>query len=163
MRKTILMLLGFLVLMAVSVPKAEAEEEQILAPDARSAILIEPTTLEVIFEKNADEKLAPASLTKIMTLILVYEALEKGLITKETYLTASESVRGIEGTKIYLEVGEKMKVEDLLKSVAIGSANDAAVVFAEALGGSVANFARMMNRKAENIGCKNTSFKNPNG
>ena len=131
--------------------------------DARSAILIEPTTLEVIYEKNADEKLAPASLTKIMTMILVYDALAKGLISKDTVLTASESVRGLEGTKIYLEVGEKMKVEDLLKSVAIGSANDAAIVFAEALGGSVPNFAKMMNKKAQQIGCKNTSFKNPNG
>ena len=98
-----------------------------------------------------------------MTLILVYEALEKGLISKDTVLTASESVRGIEGTRIFLDVGERMKVEDLLKSIAIGSANDAAVVFAEALGGNVANFAKMMNRKAEQIGCRNTSFKNPNG
>lgn len=167
MRKLIRILLGVLVIVFVfsigPVRAEEGEQEQELTRDARSAILIEPTTLEVIYEKNADEKLAPASLTKIMTMILVYDALAKGLISKDTVLTASESVRGLEGTKIYLEVGEKMKVEDLLKSVAIGSANDAAIVFAEALGGSVPNFAKMMNKKAQQIGCKNTSFKNPNG
>lgn len=167
MRTLIRILLGVLVIVFVfsigPVRAEEGEQEQELTRDARSAILIEPTTLEVIYEKNADEKLAPASLTKIMTMILVYDALAKGLISKDTVLTASESVRGLEGTKIYLEVGEKMKVEDLLKSVAIGSANDAAIVFAEALGGSVPNFAKMMNKKAQQIGCKNTSFKNPNG
>ncbi|MFY9422892.1 MAG: D-alanyl-D-alanine carboxypeptidase family protein, partial [Bacilli bacterium] len=164
MKKIIQIVLFLVLILVIALPQAGAEEEeQELAVDARSAILMEPTTLEVIYEKNPDEKLAPASLTKIMTLILVYEALGKGLISKDTVLTASESVRGIEGTRIFLDVGERMKVEDLLKSIAIGSANDAAVVFAEALGGNVANFAKMMNRKAEQIGCRNTSFKNPNG
>ena len=142
MKKIIQIVLFLVLILVIALPQAGAEEEeQELAVDARSAILMEPTTLEVIYEKNPDEKLAPASLTKIMTLILVYEALEKGLISKDTVLTASESVRGIEGTRIFLDVGERMKVEDLLKSIAIGSANDAAVVCGS-VGRNVANFAK---------------------
>lgn len=165
MKKIIKTLMGLLIIVLFfSTGGVKAEEGDVeLAPDAKSAILLEPTTLEIIYEKNAHEMRAPASLTKIMTLILVYDALNKGLLRKDQMLTASESVRGTEGTKIYLEVGERMKVEDLLKSVAIGSANDAAIVFAEAIAGSIANFAKMMNNKAKAIGCKNTSFKNPNG
>jgi D-alanyl-D-alanine carboxypeptidase (penicillin-binding protein 5/6) len=167
MKKTIKILLSLLIIcliFTVASVRAEGEGQELeIVTDAKSAILMEPTTLEVIYEKNAHELRAPASLTKIMTMILIYEALEKGLISKTTMLTASENIKGLEGTKIYLEVGEKMSVDDLLKSVAIGSANDAAIVFAEALGGSIANFSKMMNKKAQSIGCKNTSFKNPNG
>ena len=156
----IFLLFSPVVLQAIDSSK---EEEVELAKNAQSAILIEPSTLEVIYTKAPDELRAPASMTKIMTMILIYEALQKKLITKDQMLTASDNVAGIEGTKIYLEPGEKMSVDDLLKSLAINSANDAAVVFAEAIGGSLANFVKMMNQRAKQIGCKNTTFKNPHG
>lgn len=134
-----------------------------LVKNAKSAILIEPTTLEVIYEKNADEPRPPASMTKIMTMILIMEALTNNVLSLDQELTTSEYAAGMGGTNIYLEPGEKMSVEDLLKSVAINSANDAAVVFAEAIGGSEANFVKMMNHKAKQIGATNTVFKNSNG
>ncbi|MCK9470767.1 MAG: D-alanyl-D-alanine carboxypeptidase [Bacilli bacterium] len=134
-----------------------------LVKNAKAAILLEPTTLEVIYEKNADEARSPASMTKIMTMILIMEALENNVLTLDQELTCSEYASGMGGTNIYLEPGEKMKVEDLLKSVAINSANDSAVVFAEAIGGSEANFVKMMNNKAKKIGATNTVFKNSNG
>lgn len=134
-----------------------------LVKNAKSAILVEPTTLEVIYEKNADEARPPASMTKIMTLIFIMEALRNNVLKLDQELTASEYASSMGGTNIYLEPGEKMKVEDLLKSVAINSANDSCVVFAEAIGGSEANFVKMMNNKAKQIGAKNTVFKNSNG
>lgn len=134
-----------------------------LVTNAKSAILIEPTTLEVIYEKNANDKRAPASMTKIMTMILIMEALSNNVLTLDQYLTASEYASSMGGTNIYLEPGEKMKVIDLLKSIAINSANDSSVVFAEAIGGSETNFVRMMNNKAREIGAVNTTFKNSNG
>ena len=134
-----------------------------LVKDAKAAILIEPTTLEVIYEKNADEPRPPASMTKIMTMLLIMEALDKKVLTLDQQLTASEYASSMGGTNIYLEPGEKMSVRDLLLSVAINSANDSAVVFAEAIGGSEANFVKMMNQKAKEIGAKNTVFKNCNG
>lgn len=143
--------------------EANTDVEIDLAQNAKSAVLLEPTTLEVIYAKAPEELRAPASMTKIMTMILIYEALQKKLLSKDQLLTASENVAGIEGTKIYLEPGEKMSVDDLLKSLAINSANDAAVVFAEAIGGNLANFVKMMNQRAKQIGCKNTTFKNPHG
>ncbi|MDD4001145.1 MAG: serine hydrolase, partial [Bacilli bacterium] len=112
----------------------EVPEVNEIISDAKTAVLIEPTTMEIIYEKAPHEQRAPASLTKIMTMILVYEALDKKMLTKTQMLTASENVKGLEGTTIiYLEVGEQMSVEDLLKSMAIGSANDAAIVLAEAI------------------------------
>lgn len=144
-----------------SVINEEVELE--LVKDAKSAILIEPTTLEVIYEKNADEKRPPASMTKIMTMILIMEALEKKVLTLDQELTASEYASSMGGTNIYLEPGEKMSVRDLLLSIAINSANDSSVVFAEAIGGSEANFVKMMNQKAKQIGATNTVFKNCNG
>lgn len=141
----------------------DENEEIELVRDAKSAILIEPTTLEVIYEKNADDVRPPASMTKIMTLILIMEALANNVLRLDQMLTASEYAASMGGTNIYLEPGEKMSVEDLLKSVAINSANDSAVVFAEAIGGSESNFVKMMNNKAKKIGATNTVFKNSNG
>lgn len=134
-----------------------------LAPDAKSAVLIEPTTMEVIYEKNSHTQLAPASMTKIMTMLLVMEALEKEVISLDQMLTASKYATTMGGTQIYLEVGEQMSVNDLLKAVAIGSANDAAVVLAEGISGSCDNFVKLMNDRAKELGLKHTNFKNPNG
>ena len=147
----------------VSAQSDESEAEPELVTDAKSAILIEPTTLAVIYEKNADDRRHPASMTKIMTMILIMEAVKKGVISFSDTLYASEYASSMGGTNIYLEPGEGMNAEDLFKSIAINSANDSAVVFAEAIGGSVNNFVRMMNNKAKEIGCTATTFKNPHG
>ncbi len=128
-----------------------------------SAILIEASTNSIIYEKSSTEARAPASMTKVMTMILIMEAIESGKLKLEDKLKASENASKMGGTTIYLETGEEMSVEDLLKGLAITSANDAAVVFAEAIGGSVEKFVQMMNDKARELNCLNSNFVNPNG
>ena len=134
-----------------------------LAENSPYAILIECSTGKIIYEKNSLTPHPPASMTKIMTMLLVMEAIDNKKFNWDTQLQASNNAVGMGGTQIYLEVGEKMTVEELFKAVAIASANDAAVVFAEAIGGSVENFAKMMNDKGKELGFKNTNFMNPNG
>ncbi len=145
---------------------AAAWEENIpkLAPlECTSAILMDAATGRVIYEQNADQALPPASVTKVMTLLLVMEALEKGNITLDQMLATSDNAASMGGSQIFLEVGEQMSVEDLLKSVIISSANDAAVVLAEAIAGSEESFVTMMNSRAAELGMKNTHFENTNG
>lgn len=130
---------------------------------APSAILMEASTGKIIYQKNSTESRMPASMTKIMTMILVMEAISQNKLKMDDYLKASENASKMGGTTIYLDTGEEMTVEDLLKGLAITSANDAAIVFAESIGGSVDEFVLMMNNKAREIGCLNTHFVNPNG
>lgn len=134
-----------------------------LAKNAGTAILIEPTTKKIIYEKDKDKKMSPASMTKIMTLILTMEALENGRITLDDEVTISSNAASMGGTQIFVEKGSKVKVETLLKGIAIASANDAAVAMAEYIGGTEEVFVSMMNEKARELGCKNTNFKNPHG
>jgi len=146
--------------------KAATWEENIpkLSPlNCTSAVLMEAETGRILYEQNADEPLPPASVTKVMTLLLVMEALEKGNITLDQMLTTSDNAASMGGSQIFLEVGEQMSVEDLLKSVIISSANDAAVVLAEAIAGSEESFVAMMNSRAAELGMKNTHFENTNG
>jgi D-alanyl-D-alanine carboxypeptidase (penicillin-binding protein 5/6) len=131
--------------------------------DCTSALLMEAETGRVLYEQNADEALPPASVTKVMTLLLVMEALEKGNITLDQMLTTSENAASMGGSQIFLEVGEQMSVEDLLKSVIISSANDAAVVLAEAIAGSEESFVAMMNSRASELKMNNSHFENTNG
>lgn len=145
---------------------AAAWEEKVpaLAPlDCKSAVLMEAATGRILYEQNADAALPPASVTKVMTLLLTMEAIEKGIITLDQMLTASEHAASMGGTQVFLEVGEQMSVEDLLKSVIIASANDAAVVLAEAIAGSEESFVAMMNSRAAELGMNNTHFENTNG
>ena len=145
---------------------AAAWEENIpkLSPlDCTSAVLMEAETGRVLYEQNSDEALPPASVTKVMTLLLVMEAIEKGNVTLDQMLTTSDNAASMGGSQIFLEVGEQMSVEDLLKSVIISSANDAAVVLAEAIAGSEESFVAMMNSRAAELGMKNTHFENTNG
>ena len=130
---------------------------------SKSAILIDASTGEVLFEKNPDAILPPASITKVMTLILAGEALENGAIKLDEITIVSQNAKRIGGSQVYLEVGEKISVEDLIKSVAIFSANDAAVALAEYISGSEAKFVDLMNKRAKEIGMDNTTFKNPTG
>lgn len=131
--------------------------------DCRSAILIEASTQKVLYEQNADEALPPASVTKIMTLLIVMEAIEEGKIYLSDMVSASAHACSMGGSQIYLEEGEQMSVEELIKSVLIASANDAAVALAEYVAGSEEAFVAIMNKRAEELGLKNTHFENTNG
>lgn len=138
-------------------------EESAPELNCEAAILMEAATGTVLFEKNADKALPPASVTKIMTLLLTVEAIEKGLIGWGDTVTASANAASMGGSQIYLKEGEEMSVEDLVKSVVIASANDAAVALAEAVAGSESVFVSRMNTRAEELGMKNTHFENTNG
>lgn len=131
--------------------------------DAKSAILMEASTGKVLFEQNADEALPPASVTKVMTLLLVMEAIDSGAISLEDTVSASAHASSMGGSQIYLKEGEQMTVEDLVKSVVISSANDAAVALAEYVAGSEEAFVSKMNEKAAELGMANTKFENTNG
>lgn len=131
--------------------------------DAKSAVLIDVNTGTVLYEYNKDLPLPPASVTKIMTLLLVFEAIENGALSYEQMITVSENAASMGGSQIFLEPGEQMSVNDLLKSVIIASANDAALALAEEVGGSEEQFVRLMNEKAETLGMKNTHFENVTG
>ncbi len=130
---------------------------------AKSAILMEPVTGKILYESNIDEQTAPASITKIMPLILVMEALERGDITLETTVTASEHACSMGGSQIWLEPGEAMTVDELLKAAVIASANDATVALGELIAGSEEGFVALMNEKAKNLGMNNTHFVNCTG
>ena len=131
--------------------------------DARSALLIEPTSGKILFEKNADEKFAPASVTKVMTMLLTMEAVDSGKISLSDKVTCSENAKKMGGSTMLLDTGEVRTVEELLKGVAIASGNDAAVALAEYLGGTEEAFVEMMNKRAQELGMTNTTFKNCNG
>ncbi|MCI9586002.1 MAG: D-alanyl-D-alanine carboxypeptidase [Bacilli bacterium] len=138
-------------------------EELKLAENAKSAILIEASTGKVLFEKNADEKLVPASMTKMMSMLLIMENIEAGVLKWDQMITVSEHASSMGGSQILLETGEKMSVKDLFKGVAIASGNDAVVALGEAIAGSEAGFVDMMNKKAKELNLKNTNFKTPHG
>lgn len=131
--------------------------------EAKSALLIEPTTGKIVYEKNPDEKFAPASVTKIMTMLLTMEAIDNGKIKLEDKVTCSENAKKMGGSTMLLDTGEIRTVEELLKGVAIASGNDAAVALAEYLSGTESDFVVLMNKRAEELGMKNTTFKNCNG
>ena len=130
---------------------------------AKSSILMEPNTGRILYEDNADEKLPPASITKIMSLLLVMEALKRGDITLDTKVTASEHACSMGGSQIWLEPGECMTVHELLKATVIASANDACVALGELISGSEEGFVALMNQRAKELGMNNTIFKNCTG
>lgn len=140
-----------------SVPPYQGELE------AESAILMDAVTGKVLFEKEAHIQRTPASLAKIMTMLLVMESLERGEMTLATPMTTSTRAKEMEGTKIFLEAGDEITVEQAMIGMAVESANDAAVVVAEHMGGSVEGFVEMMNRRAKELGMDNTHFINPTG
>ena len=140
-----------------------AEEKEDLAPDAKSAIMIEASTGEILFQKNAYEKLPPASMTKMMSMLLIMEEIDKGTLKWDEQITASEKASSMGGSQIFLKAGEKMSVTDMLKGIAIASGNDATVAMAERIAGSEENFVKKMNTKAKELGLKNTNFVNSTG
>ena len=143
--------------------QANATIGESLQINAKSAILMEFNTGAILYESNIDEKMAPASITKIMTLILVMEALEAGKLTLQQEITASEHAASLGGSQIWLEPGEVMTVDELLRATVIASANDATVALAEAVAGSEESFVQMMNQKAKDLGMNNTKFINSYG
>lgn len=138
-------------------------KEPTLELSGKSAILIDANTGTVLYEKNADERLPPASVTKIMTLLLVFEALESGTLKLEDVLSVSENAASMGGSQIFLEPGETMSVDELIKSVVVASANDAALTLAEGVAGSEEAFVDAMNKRAKELGMENTSFENVTG
>ncbi|RDW21995.1 D-alanyl-D-alanine carboxypeptidase family protein [Oceanobacillus chungangensis] len=144
-------------------PADETSEGLNLAPDSKSAILIERDTGKLLFDKNAHEKLPPASMTKIMTLLLIMEALEQGNLKLEETIRVSEHAASMGGSQIFLEAGEEMSVDDLLKGVAIASGNDASVALAERIAGSEEAFVKKMNDKVKELKLENTKFQNTTG
>ncbi len=150
-------------LFSISVCALEKENNNTMQFDCKSAILMEANTGTVLYEFNADEALPPASVTKIMTLLLVMEEIEKGNLKYSDIVTASAYAASMGGSQIYLKEGEQMTVEDMIKSVVISSANDAAVALAEHICGSEELFVLKMNDKARELGMKNSNFENTNG
>lgn len=161
MKKVLCFLCLFFI--AFSVKAEESKVDYTLAQNAESAILIEASTGKILFEKNSHEKLSPASMTKMMSMLLVMEAIENDVIKWDDIITVSQRASSMGGSQILLEVGEKMSVEDLFKGVAVGSANDAVVALSEAVAGSVEEFVEMMNKRASELGLTDTNFKNPHG
>lgn len=141
----------------------EQNNELDLAKDAKAAILLERDTGQILFEKNAHEKLPPASMTKVMTLLLIMEAIDDGRLKLDEQVTVSERASSMGGSQVFLEAGEQMSVEDLIKAIAIASANDASVALAEQIAGSEEAFVKMMNDKVKELKLENTMFQNSSG
>ena len=138
-------------------------EDLSLAQNAKSAILLEASTGEVIFEKNSHEKLHPASMTKMMSMLLILENIEKGVINWDDIVTVSANASGMGGSQILLETNEQMSVSDLFKGIAVASGNDAVVAMAEKIAGTEEEFVNMMNKRASELGLTDTNFKNCHG
>ncbi len=151
----------------IDVPIDTATENAVIGQKldikAKSAILMEPYTGEILYEQNSDEKLAPASITKVMPLLLVMEAIGRGDMDLETVIYASEHACSMGGSQIWLEPGEGMTVDELLKATVIASANDACVALGEAIAGSEEGFVALMNERAKQLGMTNTNFVNCTG
>lgn len=142
---------------------ADGEKKPALTLDAKSVILMDAATGTVLYESNADEALPPASVTKIMTLLLVMEAVDGGKITMDDSVRVSDFAAGMGGSQVFLSPGEEMTVREMLKCVTVASANDAAVALAEYVSGSADAFVARMNERAGELGMKNTHFENPTG
>nr|WP_240041079.1 D-alanyl-D-alanine carboxypeptidase family protein [Paenibacillus ginsengarvi] len=144
--------------------KAKESGPQVdLAPNASSAVLLDADTGTIMYEKNRDQKLPPASITKIMTMLLIMEALDQGRIKLDDKVRTSEYAASMGGSQIFLEPGEEMTVHDMLKGIAMASGNDASVAMAEKIGGTEEGFVKMMNERAKQLGMNNSHFVNVNG
>ncbi len=157
MKKILLIIMSFFVINL----NVLAEED--FAPDGKSAILVDNLSGKVLYEKNADEKLAPASMTKLASMLMVMEAIDNGNLKFEDKVTISEEAANMGGSQVFLQAGEVYTVYDLLKSVAIASGNDAVVALAEKIGGSQSGFIDMLNKRLKEIGATNTNFVNAHG
>ena len=162
MKQWISLLLTALLLCTPAAALEQPSEEE-LSIGAPSAILIERETGTVLYEKNADERLSPASVTKIMTLLLIFEQLDSGQLSTDAVVTASANACAMGGSQIWLREGEQMTVDEMIKCIAVSSANDCAVAMAEHICGSEAAFTKRMNERAQALGMENTHFLNSTG
>ena len=164
MKKIISVLLCVLLMVPLAIPVYAKETDTLAGTlSAKSAILMEMSSGQVLMEKNADEKLPPASITKIMTLLLVMEALDEGKITLEDRVTASREASSKGGSQIWLKEGEVMTVHELIKATAVASANDASTALSEYIAGDETSFVALMNKRAAELGMTNTNFENCSG
>lgn len=159
----ILSIIFVLLFATFPVQATDTESTDFLTLSAHSAVLMDQSTGTILFEKNSHEVLAPASVTKIMTILLVMDALQRGDITKEDIVTTSDNAAGMGGSQVYLKSGEQMPLWEMLKCVVVVSGNDASVALAEHLAGSEERFVTQMNEKAQQIGMTNTVFLNCTG
>ncbi len=163
MKKLLAIMLVFAMTTAMAIPAFCTEEITPFDVQAESAVLMDAKTGRVLYAKNPDTPLPPASVTKVMTLLLVMEAIDSGKMKMTDMIPVSEYAASMGGSQVFLEAGEEIICEDMLKSVVISSANDAAVAFAEAVCGSEEAFVKRMNERASQLGMKNTSFENVTG
>jgi D-alanyl-D-alanine carboxypeptidase (penicillin-binding protein 5/6) len=166
MKRFVSLLMTSLLLTCLFSPSAFAAEEKKsseVVSNVKSAILIERDTGKVLYEKNSKEELPPASMTKIMTMLLIMEAIDKGKLTWNEKIRTSEYAASMGGSQIFLEPGEEMTTKEMLRGIAIGSGNDASVAMAERIAGSEEAFVDKMNEKAKELGLKHTFFKNTTG
>ena len=152
-----------LLVMLLFCPLMVKAEDQALIPNAKNGVLMEESTGKIIFEKNKDEKVAVASMTKMVAQILILEAIEKGEIKWTDKVTASNNASSMGGSQIFLSTGEVLTVEEMMKGISMASANDATVAMAEFLKGTEIDFVKEMNKKVKSLGLKNTQFKNCTG
>lgn len=157
MKKYLFGLIMFLLLIV------DVNAEVDLTSNAKSAILVDNLSGKVLYEKAADEKLAPASMTKLASMLIVMEAIDNNTLKFDDKVTISEEAANMGGSQIFLEAGEEYTVHDLLKGVAIASGNDAVVALAEKIGGTQEKFVEMVNKRLQEIGAVNTHFVNPHG
>ena len=156
------LVVSFLVLLLLF-PMVVKADDLALIPNAKSGVLMEESTGKIIFEKNKDEKVAVASMTKMVAQILILEAIEKGQIKWTDKVTASANASSMGGSQIFLSTGEVLTVEEMMKGISMASANDATVAMAEFLKGTEIDFVKEMNKKVKSLGLKNTQFKNCTG
>lgn len=162
-RNIILSVIVCLLLQLTIYVPVSAKESAEVTVSSPSAILVERTTGQIVYEKDANTKRPPASVTKIMTLLLIYDALQDGRIKLADTVVVSENAASMGGSQVFLEPDEKQTVETMIKCIAIASANDACVAMAEHISGSEEAFVKAMNERADGLGMKNTTFKNCNG
>jgi D-alanyl-D-alanine carboxypeptidase (penicillin-binding protein 5/6) len=160
MKRIISLLLCLVLAVSLAAPAAAAPALEVAG---KSAVLMDIATGQVLYEKNAHENLPPASVTKIMTLLLIMEAIDSGVISWDDSVTASEAAAAKGGSQVYLKVGETMPVTDMVKSIAVSSANDCACAMAEYIAGSEAAFVEKMNQRAQELGMEDTHFVNCTG
>ncbi|MFD2133215.1 D-alanyl-D-alanine carboxypeptidase family protein [Pseudogracilibacillus auburnensis] len=155
--------MSFILALPVLAEEQEKQADLNLTEDAKASILLERDTGDVLYEKNAHEKLPPASMTKVMTLLLIMEAIAEDKLSLDEQITISERASSMGGSQVFLAEGEQMSVDDLIKAIAIASGNDASVALAERIAGSEEAFVQLMNDKVKELTLENTNFVNSSG
>ncbi len=163
MKKIIIIFMLSIMIIPFNVFAVTSQENSSLLENAKSGILVEASTGEILYEKNKDEKVSIASLTKMVAQIIILENIENGSLKWDEIVTTSSNAASMGGTQIWLTVGEKISVEDLFKGMTMASANDATVALAERIAGTESEFVKLMNDKVKELGLKNTVFKNCTG